>query len=158
MISNCDGVHHNIEGFVFKASKGSGTCIVFHLQQLYLLWMMHLCTGLLNKLKLKVDNTPLHCRLSNCCCWCEGYEWGICLCFIILYLLFLHFLSKPPSAHKLLQVTVNIRHMQQRTSPLASLLPFFYRSLRPSVWVGLSGTVTSCRNCGHESLMGIHIT
>lgn len=39
---------------------------MFYLRQLYQLWMMYVYTALLNKLKLKVDNTLLQCRQRNC--------------------------------------------------------------------------------------------
>lgn len=85
--------------------------------------MMHVYTGLLNKLKLSVDNTLLHCREPNCLRIRD-----LSLSFIILYSLYSFYIPQPflICFHTLTAAgdSVKIGHVQQE-SPLASLLPFF---------------------------------
>lgn len=63
MISKWDAAHHILAALFLKASEESGACIMFHLKQLYQLWMMYACTGLLNEPEM--DNNPPQCRHCN---------------------------------------------------------------------------------------------
>lgn len=115
---------------------------------------MHVYTDLLNKLKLRVDNISCTAESLSVAMVMRNEDKGSLSLFYgsLFYMLFLF-----KHLHTLLQVTVNCKHVQPE-SPLASFLPFFSRSLRPDVWVGLSCAVTFCRNYPCESLMGVRIT
>lgn len=144
--------HHIIDGFVFKASKENGARIVSvsssslgyewcMCMQAYWInssskWITSHCTA--DSITVAMDViiegkgfvSPFHCSL---------FIW-----------LFLHRWIHTSAAGG----SLNIWHVQQERVLWFHFFALFSgRSLRLNVWVGLSGPVTFCRNCDHESLM-----